>query len=564
MKKKFFILDSNDNMLLDQRNLVEKRCIQEYNVNLVLNSILPGLGKDAPAVGEIKTKADKEKLTRDIVVRSLLPSLKSAISQYDCEELLIELIQLNETLIEKREFYRINTPSRIACFVSVEQHAIDLKENLSKINRTTLALRCLSEHVAAEQARGTKTISTTGLDELIALMDQIIAWGSIGDQVKFELFDIDMSILASGRVGIEKSKVNEVLDPYHEMKIGEDIYDAVNSYDSVFPQRLSRSDKDTHEFLDKAFHDDFKISFTRISELVEGLSIIAFQSNKSFAKIPFQELRDHLNKIVENFSEEELNHGIEFLSLKKRTKIEVPPSGFDGIDISPWRYNRRLSVLRKPVIVVENSKDTSNPFLYWGPRQILLSRQYLGEQCLSGRLRVSEGGNVIKALGRLAQEKGDSLVKKVVKNLNGDKIELFTEVWIGPNEFLYDEKDLGDVDVLIIDKRSKTIYSLECKSIEPSRNIKEMVEEVSKLFGSDSERGWIQKHADRDLWLKNNKELLSKKYNKDLKDYEVKSFFVTNEGMVTPFLKEKKLPIPFVSKYELEKSGLAALSQALI
>jgi hypothetical protein len=91
-----------------------------------------------------------------------------------------------------------------------------------------------------------------------------------------------------------------------------------------------------------------------------------------------------------------------------------------------------------------------------------------------------------------------------------------------------------------------------------------MVEEVSKLFGSDSERGWIQKHADRDLWLKNNKELLSKKYNKDLKDYEVKSFFVTNEGMVTPFLKEKKLPIPFVSKYELEKSGLAALSQALI
>lgn len=560
MKKKFFILYSNDNLLLDQRNLVKERRIQDYNVNVVLNSIVPGLGKNAPIIGVLKTKAEKEKLTRDIVVRSLLPALKKAIAQYDCEELLVHLIELNETLIQQRELCRVNTPSRIACYVSVEQHAIDLKKTSSQINRTTPALRCLMEHVAAEQSRGTKIISTTGIDELIALMDQIIAWGSVGDQVKFDLFDIHMSILGSGRVGTDESGVIEVLDPYHQLKIEEDIQDAVNSYDGVFAQRIERSEGDIPEFLDKAFVDDFSISFSRICELIEALAAIAFDSPKSYAKFPFSNLRKRVNKIVTPFDEAEFNAGMDFLTLKKRKSVEDVPPGFDGIDISPWRFNRRLAILRKPIVAVENSADLGNAYLYWGPRQILQTRIYLGEQCLSGRLRVPEGGSVIRALGSLAQEKGDALVQRVFKSVKKDHIEVYTEVWIGPKEFLYNKDDLGDVDVLVIDKNIKTIFSLECKSIEPSRNIKEMVEEVSKLMGSYSEKGLIQKHVERDVWLKNNKPLLGKKYGIDLTDYQIKSFFVTDEGMLTPFLKKQSLPVPFVSKYELEKFGLAALT----
>ncbi|HEU5291810.1 MAG TPA: SEC-C metal-binding domain-containing protein, partial [Cyclobacteriaceae bacterium] len=166
MKKKILLLDSGDNLLLDQTNLIEERRIREYNVSVVLNSIVPGLGDKVPAVGELRTKQEKEKLTRDIVMRSLLPSLRKAIGQYDCEELLSYLIELNEALIQRREFYKVNTPSRIACYVSVEQHGIDWLKSSSEINRTTLALRCLMEHVTAEQPRGTKRISITGVDEL--------------------------------------------------------------------------------------------------------------------------------------------------------------------------------------------------------------------------------------------------------------------------------------------------------------------------------------------------------------------------------------------------------------
>lgn len=560
MKKKFLMLDSSDNLLLDQRNLIEERRIREYNVNVVLNSIVPGLGDKAPMEGEITTKDAKQKLTRAIVGSSLLPSLKKAISQYDCEELLTYLIELNEALIERREFYNVNTPSRIACYVSIEQHGVDWLKTSSEINRTTLSLRCLMEHVTAEQARGTKKLSMTGVDELVAIMDQIIAWGSVGDEVTYDLFNTSMAILPSGRVGTGKDHVKEVLEPFHESKIQEDIQDAIDSYDSVFAQRNQRDGKDVPEFVDKAFIADYGISFTRLCELMGALSLAGFESARSHLKIPMSNLHDEINKEQNPFSEKEFKAGLNFLTLTKRGKVDEAPKGFDNFDISPWRFNRRLSILRRPFMVIENLSDPNNPWIYCGPRQVLHTRIYIAEQIQSGRLKVPEGGSVVKALGKLAQHKGDALVQRVLKSVKTDELDIHTEVWIGPKEVLYDPKDLGDVDVLIIDKKTKTVYSLECKSIEPSRNVKEMVEEVSKLMGSDSEKGLIQRHVDRDTWLKNNKALLGKKFGIDLTDFEIKSFFVTAEGMLTPFLEKQSLPLPFVTRYDLKKFGLSALT----
>ena len=93
----------------------------------------------------------------------------------------------------------------------------------------------------------------------------------------------------------------------------------------------------------------------------------------------------------------------------------------------------------------------------------------------------------------------------------------------------------------------------------PSRNIKEMIGEVDKLFGSDSEKGWIDKHVERDTWLKANLDQVGTKYGQDLSEFTVKSFFVTQEDMLTPYLKTRQLAMPFVTLYNLKEKGLDAL-----
>ena len=85
-----------------------------------------------------------------------------------------------------------------------------------------------------------------------------------------------------------------------------------------------------------------------------------------------------------------------------------------------------------------------------------------------------------------------------------------------------------------------------------------MVEEVGKLFGSESEKGWIDKHIARDKWLKSNFDLIAKKYNVDLTGFTVKSFFVTEEDMLTPHLRKQNLPMPFVTWYDVDRDGVNA------
>jgi len=559
VKKKIFILDSADNLLLDPSNLEGHRYLQGYNVNNILNSLIPGLGNLCPPVGDITDKAVKTKLTRDVVMRILLPKLQATISQYTIEPLLKRLISINESLIHKREELRVKTPTRIACFVTQEQQTRDLQDNLAKLNQTTIAVRCLIEHLAAEPANGNKIVSTTAIDELIAIMNAIIDWGSMGDQIEFDLFEIDMGILPSGRIGTSKQLFREIFDPYHTSKSKENVRDAMDTFEQVFPQLSPIEGSDVPESLDNAFVEEFGISFTRLCEVVNDLGIIAYGQPTACATMLKSDLFIEINKHDHTYSKEEFNTAIEYLSLFNRGRVHRVPTGFDNIDISPWRFNRRLSLLRKPLVLVDNPEDPNNPTVYWGFRQLLSSRQYLYDQCTTNRLRVSEEGPVQKVLGKLAQHNGKRLVESVLNEFDADELIIDSEVPINPKSDLKHDTNIGDVDVLLIDTSTKTIYSLECKSMAPSRNIKEMIGEVDKLFGSDSKKGWIDKHVERDTWLKANLNQLCTKYSLDLSEYAVKSFFVTQEDMLTPYLKTRQLAMPFVTLYYLKENGLDAL-----
>jgi hypothetical protein len=559
MKKKFYILDTGDNLLLDPRNTDEPRFVQDYDTSVVLNSIVPGLGSQCPPVGEIKTQEERNDLCFKIVQNALLPNLRSKIAQYDSTELLKRLIGQNENLIRKKEELRIQTPTRIACYVTVEQHLIDLQKNLADVNRTSIAVRCLIEHLAAEPIGGKKIVSTAGIDELVAIMDQVITWGSLSDQIHFNLLDITMSVLPSGRIGTEKEGINSIFDPYNTSKTKEEISDAISTFSNVFPQVENIQGREVPESLDTAFVTDYAISFTRICEFIEGLCHIGFLQSTPYAFLPLAELRDEVNKYVDTFGQAEFESAITFLSLENRGKLEKLPKGYEFIDIMPWRFNRMLSLLRKPIVLVDAGSPAGNKDVYWGVRQLLSSRRYYVEQLYSDRFRVFENSEVKKVLGKFAQERGDALVKKITDSISSDKLVIDRDVYIGPGHSLKNDTDIGDIDILIIDESNKVLFSLESKSMSPSRNIKEMVEEVEKLFGGKSEKGWIAKHVRRHEWIELNRSQISKKYGINLSDFKIVSIFITNEDMLTPYLKKQTLPIPFITSYEIEQGGYKAL-----
>lgn len=559
MKKKFFILDSSDNMLTDPRNLQEHRYVQEYDVSNVLDQIVPTLGQTAPPIGEIETKEERQIFANKIATEVLLNLLREKLKLYDTPELLKILIGKHESLVHKREEIRIHTPTRIACFVSETRQAEDLEESMGRLSRTTVAIRGIIEHITAEPYFGTSPLSTTAVDELIGIMDQIIAWGSTSDHIYFNLFDTRIGRLKSGRIGTDKKIHNDVFDPYHKSKASENVVDAIGTFKQVFSQNNKVEGQKIPENLDDAFKTDYGITFTRICDFIDGLAVIGFSQPQDFACLPFDSLYNQINQGTFKFDQEEFDHAVSFLSLNHRGNVNTIPEGYQDIDIHPWRFNRLLSWMRRPLLIIE---ENGVKMAYWGARQVLASRIYLAEQCQMDRFRVLKGEKAVKkVLGEFAQIRGDALVKKVVDAIDPTNLFIVTDQFIGPkNEHeLKNIKLIGDIDVLIIDQNLKRISSLECKAMAPSRNIREMVEESGKLFGSHDKKGWIDKHMERDEWLKANLHQITEKYGIDVTGYEVQSYFVTEEDMLTPYLREMDLPLPFLSSYTIQKDGYAAL-----
>jgi hypothetical protein len=565
MKKKFFILDSADNLLLDPRNLKAPRYIQDYDVSVVLDSIVPGLGAACPPVGEIASIEKRNELANQITTKVLMAMLIAKLNELENEKLLQVLIGMNESLIRKREELRVNTPTRIACYVSQDDQVESLMTSLGDVNRSTIAIRCLIEQIAAEPSAGKKEPSVTDVDEVIAIMDQIISWGSTSDHIHFGLFDVKMGILPTGRIGSEKTMINSVLDPYYHSKTQENVKDAIETFEQVFPQNQNIVGSDIPQKLDAAFVSDYGISMTRIADFIDGLAQIGFLQNTDYAVCPLAELRDEINKYVDPFSEEDFQIALNYIALQDRVKlINIDKkAGYEFIDIMPWRFNRMLSLMRKPVVIT-GKPGAAERNAYWGARQVLASRIYLAEQVQSGRIRVpKEKIEIAKAIGAFAGKRGALLVENIVKAIDPAGLIIDTDLFIGPSFEFKNDIDIGDLDVLVIDPEAKVLYSLESKSMLESRNIKEMIEEVSKLFGSESELGLIGKHMRRDKWLRENIDQVSKKYKIDLSGFEIKSLFITDEDMLTPYLRKMSLPLPFLNRYNLNEQGMLAIREAV-
>ncbi|OQP59528.1 hypothetical protein A3860_37470 [Niastella vici] len=561
-KKKLFVHHTSHNWIIDNNGLGKPRFIQKYNTSEVANSIVGLLGQHCPPPGEVTDPALKKRLPIDIVIKGLLPHLKQVISQYDNESLLIRLLMLNESLVQHREMYRIKTPTRIACFVGQKQHIIDTMDRMADSSRTTTAVRCLIEHLAAEPATGNKMVSNTAIDELVAIMDAIISWGSLGDQLTYELFDIRVGVLRTGRIGTEKTVSRKIFDPFYLEKVKENVQDAEKAFEHEFPVASSQQGNAAGlpTAVDTAFRAEFGITLTRVFDFLYFIAALGLKQATGYAMMDLKTLKNQATNPPEPFTDEEFNNAIEFLSLRNRGKVEKFPKGYEPYDISPWRMSRRLSLMRKPLILVD-TPDKANPIVFWGARQALVCADNIKIQCETDRLRVPDGGPVKKALATFVNAKSAGLVKSVLQQLKITGAIIDSEVFISPHGNLKNEEDIGDIDVLLIDPASREIYSLELKSFAPSRTVNEMIQECEKLFSSLSEKGLIEKHEIRHKWIENNLDKMGKLYNIDLTDFNVKSVFVTKESMIFPFLKQAGVSMPFITLYHLEKEGYECLKK---
>jgi hypothetical protein len=260
-----------------------------------------------------------------------------------------------------------------------------------------------------------------------------------------------------------------------------------------------------------------------------------------------------------NWTESDVDRALEEFSLADRGLWETAPKGYKfEADIAPWKFRRRLSHARRPLLLGPEPKD--NPIIMWGSLNSERCLTYIGELVAEGRYDSTFSTPEMK-----------SFIANILK-IKGDEFTDYVEKWFKKNSTWFIQKNVqlpigsennslsdnfGDIDVLAIDEKSEIIYSIECKNLNFGRNAREMANEIIRLYhGSDEEDSWILKHKKRDQWLKENFEDVIKNYSLSPKQYKIISFVLTSEAIPASFLHEFDPDIPIFSFNQLEREGM--------
>ena len=545
-KKMILLLNSNRIPQLDPREIPYYRAIQEGNIDDVLDDLGNHLtrSKSLP-IGPVPDR-ERNNVAKDAVTYCYL-RLQDLVQSHRPEGFLEFLILQHEAVIREDALRRLTAPTRMACFDTVGDVVKQLQNELPEIARAALASRFLIEYAVAKPPKGLRPISLGSLDEMRALADHITNFGRTSDALEYKLDDIQLAILKSGRLGRKGLTFQEASNAHMLQFYGEQIARSPEGFARNW--RTIQNDSSPNKLaldLDEASSSEFGFTMTEISQFLEVVQIVGNDVGPGVSILP---VADFLIKVATRLAwpKNRVNEAIKLFSLTARSDFLKPPSGFSKTDVYPWRFNRRLSYIRRPLLLRESAQMDE---ILWGNRHVESTRENLLMLCLTGRLK-ADSEKMRKFIGIRVAEQGKEFNTKVAEVMRVHLGPLVKERVKKIGRFRLDR--LGDLDVLALDARRKRIFVVECKDLSIARTPNELVNEVNELlYGDANERSDIEKHQDRVGWVSEHINDVLRLFKLDrVRNWRVTSFLVTDQPAMTAYL--SNCPVKVVTLAELKK-----------
>ncbi|MEW6529303.1 MAG: hypothetical protein AB1473_00585 [Thermodesulfobacteriota bacterium] len=559
-KKKLVLIQTGTRPSLNPDKLPFFRKLQSHDLEEQLDGIADEL--ESCRVGELIGAQECMRVCRQLV-DIYLRRIKNGLGQFDWESLLTVLIGQHEAYWHNRAIDEITIPTNIQCYDNLIPQLQRFISDRVNAEHVAVALRLLIEIVAAELPAGHRRVSTNDLDRLLAMAYHLVNWATLSDNIALGILDYRLSVLASGRIGVEKTGPREIWDPFITAKSAEDVEMAIREFDSRFVVETigEKETFDTSNF-DPAFEAEFGLTLSEIGAFHRSFTSLGFAQRSPVVSVPICELRESVSRDLA-WHDDKIETAFDLFTLKPRNKWEQAPPGFsDREDVWPWRYGRRLSYLRRPLIQVPSVEKGA--IIFWGPRHVEEALRHLFGLVYTGRYKKQP--NSSKKMSDLL----DSLEKKASKEFVSAVIEWIDsqtdwtpkrEVKIGPREILDAPEDLGDVDVLCLDTGHQRLLSIECKNVNHARNPREIANELEKsiLGKKKPEDSWVAKHQKRHEWLEGNCATVQTAFNLKEMPLHVKSLVLTSEEIPSAYVRQ--MPLPVFSFSLLRREGSQALGE---
>ncbi|HLX92923.1 MAG TPA: hypothetical protein VKR32_14665, partial [Puia sp.] len=542
--RKMMIMATGDRDLgVAEIDIDEPRIMPKCDISFLLQNQVAWLGYRNPIPKRIENNEGKIRLFNELVSLHY-NRLCTELGKYDGLSLILFLMRRHESLIQDRSFRKINYPAKLSCFGKYYDVYEQFSQSEQELTYSSLAMRVLIEFVACKLPTGSEQINDDDADMLMVMAGKIVQYGSLSDEIRFDIRRMEVGLLPSGRIGVDMRNGNEGLEEFTKKLYGEEFDSYTRDFEMAFHRRSKNEGQkrkldEKLEQENEVFKRIWGIGLYDIPVISHFMAYHLFGKGKSVEIISEREFTDLIKEL--DFSEKEITSYLNQLRFLQREDILTPPEGYTKQDTFPWRYNRPISYLLRPIVRI---KDEQGYKLIISARHLWTATENLVSSFRMGTLKVDKTQKELQQL--VAKQNGiksREYRNEVFRWLRDNTFLRVTEheVKISTTGFFKVAGDKGDVDVLAIDEEKKIIYSIECKNTHQSKVAYEFRHEIDNYLGKDGKPGMIEKHVKRGAWLQENLNYVSEKLGLQ-PGYRIVSLVVTRN--ILPFISPRSTSIP--------------------
>ena len=375
--------------------------------------------------------------------------------------------------------------------------------------------------ISEASTSGGTVCSYTDLDYLVGHVATLLECASGSDALEYGIMGEGPAVFANGELGFDFTSMSET-GRYWSVRREMAYEEEAAGYEGYYEVKEGEHEAVNPRF-DSAFLAEFGVTVGQYSRFTDLFLEEALRRRNAVLRIRTEELLMSL----ENAGARDPRRTFNALVLRPREKWDdMNPEDGDVRDWYPWRFGRRLSILRRPIVQVTNSGDSDVLIL---PTLLELTMVYL-LQGVEGYLPVElfDSQAMKEWIGDAVNRRGHAFNAQVERRLR--ELGWCSRSELGIRE-IGGEDSLGDVDVMAWRREKGLVYAIECKSLRFDRTMGEIGRRVKEYgtVGEVDERTPAGKHSQRMTWLRGNMDKISRLTGIEEDRIQLRSALVTDD-----------------------------------
>ncbi len=432
------------------------------------------------------------------VVESYWHDIRVTLHSLDRQAFVKALLENIECIRSISMHWERTTRAILELKGDTEQTRQSITQQMTKRSSSSLASRNLMEMAICEcPTEGGAIPGQLDMSRLMASVYLMVELGGWSDAIKYEVMDAKLEVTSHGHIRVDPEFFDQVIQPYGKDFASRNIALKSEDYDSLFEE--SKPTTSVAKFFDPDFLSAWAIEFGFSLDdgicFLDKLEDYAISNKRAVIFMRYSELYS-LDRSLDGQIRKKI---IETLLFHSRNGWDSLPNGMSYNDIVPWRFRRRLSSVRRPILQITSDDD---PLVLIAPAFVREGFNYLVDRSKSAEFDGSHytTSRMKSWIGRRRDEFGHQFNIEVADRLHGLGWNTQAEVKINEILKLKLERDYGDIDVLAWRPDSGRVLVIECKDLMFAKTPGEVAKQLHEFRGQLDEQGGpdrLRKHLMR-------------------------------------------------------------------